>query len=229
MIHIVVEGLDGTGKSTLVKALHERMSADQSFCQWIYATKEPGLDAVVSPGLPIKRPGLDLREIVLNNGSLTAIERELLFYVDASQHRRFIEAQGNAIILSDRGLWSHLAYLKATMKTKQMDYEHYHALRALINLVCPKPNLFIYLRGDTKLMKERSLSKKKDIIESNSDDFFETVSETYEFLSSNYSDSLITLNARNSTSHNVETVITSLKEIYSYEELKSGNLQLCGQ
>lgn len=223
MIHISVEGLDGTGKSTLVSALHERMCADQAFTQWIYQTKEPGVDMKVSPGIPIKRPGLNIRQMVLTEASLTSLERELMFYIDASQHKRFIEAQGNAIVVSDRGLWSHKAYLRATLKTGQIDHSAYIICKDVIKLTCPVPDFVIYLRGDIALMTERNANKTKDLIESNKSDYFGYVLETYEDLAFENPNCLI-LNATNSTSQNVESVITCLKTRYTYDQLKSGNL-----
>lgn len=230
MIHIVVEGLDGTGKSTLVKSLHEKMLADPSFCRWIYADKEPGLAVNAMAGMSFNRPGIDVRSVVLTDKSLSAIERELMFYVDASQHRRFINNQKDAIIISDRGLWSHYAYLYATMKMKQMTYEEYLVCKQLIKLVCPRPDLMIYLQGDLALMKERNANKTKDLIESNKDEFFEWVSLTYDEYSIEPKGlHALTLDARNSSLQNVETVITYLKEVFTHEELKTGNLSVCGQ
>lgn len=227
-ILITVEGLDGTGKSTLVSALHERIQADQSFPKWVYQTKEPGLMAKSSGNLLFNRPGVDLRNIVLTNPSLTAFERELLFYVDASQHRRFINAQEDAMVLSDRGLWSHLAYAYATMKTRQMSYEQYLLAQALIAEVCPKPNVVVYLRGSLALMKARLADKTKDLIESNGDSFFENVLAEYEDLAVDPTSakSLLILDAENSTSHNVELVLKYLKETFTDEELRAGNSEI---
>lgn len=225
MIHIVIEGLDGTGKSTLVTALFDKMCLDPDFHSWIYKTKEPGNDMEVSPGLPIKRPGINIRNIVLNETSLTPFERELLFYIDASQHRRFIKDQGKAIVISDRGLWSHLAYLRGCLKTNQLDYSEYILCKDLISEMCPIPDKVIYLRGNIDLMKSRNSGKTKDIIESNKDEYFSYVLETYEDLAFENKNCLI-LDATNSTSTNVDLVLKFLKEEFTHEELKSGTREL---
>lgn len=229
MIHICVEGLDGTGKSTLVSALFKQIS--EASAAWVYQTKEPGAEMVVKPGFKIKRPGVDMRDIVLQDGSLTAFERELLFYVDASQHRRFIEAQGNAFVISDRGIWSHIAYARATMKTQQMTYDFYSLCRQLITAACAQPDVIVYLKGDLDLMKERLSGKTKDVIEKNGDAFFASVKETYDelCLEPKWAKSLLVLNARDSIDSNVEAVISFLKERYSNEELQSGNPTLSGR
>jgi dTMP kinase len=226
MIHIVFEGLDGTGKSTLIKEVYQKLHSEGSFCKWIYQTKEPGLDTTFQPGVSNKRPGVDLREIVLNNKSLTPLEKELLFYVDASQHRRFIEAQDKAIVISDRGLWSHYAYLYGMMKTTRLNWEEYKLLKSLINLVCPKPDAVVYLKGDLALMSERLGGKEKDSIESLGEAFYENVENQYEDLAANPQSLLLTLNARNSIDNNMQTVVQWLKDNFSYEELITGCRQL---
>lgn len=223
MIHIVIEGLDGTGKSTLAAELHQKMLQDDSFTRWNYLTKEPGLITRTMVNVEFSRPGVDIRSIVLNDTSLNALERELLFYVDASQHRRFIENQGGAIVISDRGYWSHLAYLRATLKTGQMDYHNYALCYDLIESLCAKPTRVVYLKGTLDLMKSRNINKKKDLIESNKDDYFSYVLETYEDLAFE-NDSCLILDACNSTSQNVESVISWLKKEFNHEQLAAGNL-----
>ena len=225
-MHIVIEGIDGSGKSTLVNALYDRVQADYSFSPWIYKTREPGSDIVGPCNIKFKRKGLDVREIVLNDTVLTPFQRELLFYVDADQHTQFIKDQGQAIIISDRGVWSHLAYVYATLKTKQMTYEQYLLCKDLIKQTCSKPDIIVYLKGDRELMSTRLASKKKDVIESNGPEFFDSVSSCYAELSCEpkYAKSLLILDAENSTSHNTESVVTYLKENYTYEQLKSGSI-----
>lgn len=221
MIHLVIEGLDGTGKSTLAGQLHEAMLTDPAFCKWIYLTKEPGLTVKAMAGIEFNRSGVDLRAIVLNDRTLTPFERELLFYVDASQHRKFINDQKDAIIISDRGMWSHKAYLRATLKTGQIDHDLYYLGQRLITELCPRPDRIIYLRGTIELMNERLAGKKKDLIEQNGEDYFKSVLETYEDLSLN---KCLILDAINSTSHNVETVLNWLKKEFNNEQLRTGTL-----
>ncbi len=224
MIQIVIEGLDGTGKSTLATSLRDKLASLTAV--WVYQTKEPGV-AVRTQGQEFNRPGINVRDIVLTDKGLTPLERELLFYVDASQHKRFIENQGSAIVVSDRGLWSHYAYLYATMKTKQISYDEYLTLKKLVDITCRKPEVLVYLKGDIELMKARNAGKTKDVIESNKDEFFEAVADKYAELASNQLKRLLVLDATNSTSHNVEAVIDWLKEEFTNEELATGNLELC--
>ncbi len=215
---ISIEGLDGVGKSTLVKNLALAMKADNSFYPWVYESKEPG--SMWTP------KGKDLRDLVLNTPDFRPLERELLFYVDASMHRRFIENQGEAIVLSDRGQWSHLAYLRGYLKTKQIDWDDYQLCKQLIMRTCRAPDCVIYLRGSLELMAERLKDKKKDVIESNDNSFYEAVLETYEDLvvKREYEGfPLLSIDATDSFDNVVKSVVNYLKEVFDHEDLKAGN------
>lgn len=193
---IVLEGLDKMGKSTLIKSVAAQM---------------PGVLVTKEPGSPYSKLGPMLRELALNNKELSPLERELLFYLDASQHASFIE-KASETILSDRGLWSHLAYLRGYLKTKAMDYEEYAACRNMIDLCCARPDYIVYLRGSLDLMKERSKDEVKDAIESNGTSFFSYVLETYDDLVEHpaWSDKVLVLDATNSIDKNTQIVISWL-------------------
>lgn len=215
---ITLEGLDGTGKSTLAQSLVEEMSQQRSsFYPWIYSSKEPG-----SPWTGL---GPQLRQLVLETPDLRPIERELMFYVDASMHARFIDNQQNAIIVSDRGKWSHFAYLKGYLKTKQIDWDEYSLCKKFIDLLCAEPDCVVYLKGSLALMKDRLASKQKDAIESNGSEFFSAVLDTYGELVSDRQRTgkpTLVLEATDSTCHNRLKVLSYLKEVFNEQQLIEG-------
>lgn len=212
-----IEGIDGVGKSTLTSAL------SQELCRLgfsVLETKEPG-----SPLSPLKTA---IRNLVLYNQDLTAFERELLFCVDAAAHERALKHQSASIVLSDRGLWTHLAYLRASLKERLMDWDQYEATLNLFKMVCFKPDGIIYLAGDMELMQERAAlsAKKKDAIESRSEAYFRHVLETYEdLIETNQGDKLVVLNARDTTSKNVEAVVAWIQGEYRHDELLEGKIK----
>lgn len=221
---ITIEGLDGAGKSTLAEKLVEAMQKDPAFYPWIYLSKEPGS---IWTGV-----GPQLRQMVLETPDFRAMERELLFYVDASLHARFIENQGNAIVVSDRGLWSHYAYLRGYLKTNKMDFEDYSLCKKIINKVCSVPDCIVYLRSDLELMKERLSGKKKDAIESQDESFFAAVQETYEDLTADAEwagKSLVVLDAREPIDKNIMSVVDYLKGVFHENQLKQGNREILGE
>lgn len=191
---ITLEGLDGSGKSTLAKEIARSLPE-------MILTKEPG--SVLSALGPM------LRELVLNHKELSPIERELLFYVDASQHAKAMAKQPDALYVSDRGLWSHLAYLRGYLKTKQIDWAEYANCKNIISMCCASPDYIIYLRGDLSLMKERNANKTKDVIESNGEVFYGHVLETYEDLvkSQTFAGKVLVLDATDSVDTNLSLVL----------------------
>lgn len=219
---ISIEGIDGSGKTTLAKAMADEMSLDKTFNPEIYLTKEPG-----SLWVPA---AADIRKLVLGNPTFTPFERELLFYADASAHKRFIDSRPNSIIISDRGKWSHLAYLRANLKTKQLDHTTYTLCKKIIDEVCASPDCVIYLDGGLDLMNERLAGKEKDAIEINGDAFFSSVLETYQdLLRDRKHEGLpcLSLDASKPTCLNMQYSINYLKEVFSHDELKKGNRSLC--
>lgn len=215
---ITLEGIDGAGKSTLAKELAAAIEADPAFSDWVYLTKEPG-----SKWIP---KGQDIRKLALETPDFKPFERELLFYVDASMHTRFINNQGDSVVVSDRGLWSHLAYLRGYLKIKEIDYETYALCKKVIDKVCKEPDCVVYFRGDLELMRERLAGKSKDIIESNGEAFYEAVLETYEDLVTQREwdgKGCVVLDPRLPTGQNTMKVLTYLKEVYDANQLRSEN------
>lgn len=192
------EGLDGVGKSTLVEAVARNIPS-------AVVTKEPG-----SSLSPLNQ---QIRGMVLNDRTLTPLERELLFYVDASAHNRALaDIRQDSIVLCDRGILSHYAYLRGYLKTKQIDYEQFTLCRKLIEQVCAKPDIVIYLKGSLELMHIRTAGKQKDAIESNSPVFYHHVLETYEDLIDSSPCKVLHLDATERLDNNIERVLSFLQE-----------------
>lgn len=214
---ITFEGLDRMGKSTLIKSVAQRLQNELS----VYLTKEPGSSLV--PG------NAELRKLVLEDESLTPIERELLFYVDASKHRRKIAEISNEkpspVVLSDRGYWSHIAYLHGYEATGEISFLEASSLVSILLQACAKPTAIVYLRGSLDLMKKRARQDEKlDMIESKSDIFFQAVNHSYNELSMLYPEdySVLILNAEDPVDSNTEKTVQWIKELY--EQYKSNRL-----
>lgn len=163
---ITLESIDNMGKTTLAKELATQLSG-------AVFTKEPGC-----PFIAVNKR---LRELVLHNKELSAFERELLFYADASQHRRWMEHYGKDLIISDRGLWSHLAYAYGTLKSKKMTYEEYGLCKQVIKQTVAQPNAVIFFNSDLNLMEER-MQGEADVIEGMGREFYTYVSTMFDDL-----------------------------------------------
>lgn len=212
------EGLDGMGKTTLIKKVYDYMDQHPSkYYRWISITKEPGSFWTGH--------GPFLRDFILNTPDLTALQRELLCYVDASIHKRFLEVQEHGIYLSDRSKWTHLAYVYAYHKLGRLDEEAYEDLLPILHHCCYVPDVVIYLKGSLELMEERSKDKKKDAIESLGKSYFQFVNERYEELrvsGEHEGIPLLTLDASVDIDSNCSSVVSYLNDVFRPEELRSG-------
>jgi len=209
------EGLDYSGKSTLIKALQD----SGKFPNAVYS-KEPG-----SPVIP---ENVKLRDIILNTESLTPVQRELLFYADAMGHKNLIANLGSKVIFSDRGLWSHKAYVRGYLKSGQIDYDQYDACKKVLNLACAEPDAVIYIRSDLDTMRKRKFSRGnyQDAIERQPASFFEAVLDTYEdlVLGAEYAgDRCLVLNCDDPIDKNLQIVLNWLDEQFKPEQLESAH------
>lgn len=197
---ITLEGIEGTGKSTLAKQL----SKDMGFI----LTKEPG--STISP------LNTQIREIVLHNSEINAVTRELMFLADASNHRDLLE-ESEFDYIADRGLWSHLAYQYGLLKTRQItDYEIYLHLKRIAANVSIVPDAIIYLEGDIELMNQRLEGRKKDHIESQAAEYFAYVLAQYDDLVAErrrLGEPLLVLNARDDFERNLATAKAFIREL----------------
>lgn len=99
-VFIVFEGLDGSGKSTQVDLLAERLRAAGHD---VVVTREPG-DSRIGP---------EVRRIVLHGGELDSRAEALLFAADRADHVASVirpALAAGAVVLCDRYLDSSVAY-----------------------------------------------------------------------------------------------------------------------
>lgn len=173
MAFIVFEGLDGSGKTTLMKKLSSLL--DQRSISHII-TREPG-------GTPM---GQELREIILRrDGDSPCARAELLLYLaDRAQHvdKKIKPAlANNQWVLSDRYTASSVAFQSGGRNLKIPDVEWLNdfATESL------KPDLFVLLdltveesekRRETR---EKDTNTKADRMESEKKDFHERTRQGY--------------------------------------------------
>lgn len=198
---IVVEGLEGAGKSTVIKAIQRELEAHG---HELKLTREPG-------GTPMAEAIRDCVKHDWQDEIVTEQTELLLMYAARSQliENTIKPALANGIwVLGDRHDWSSLAYQGGG---RQVNLAHLNAIREL-TLDGFTANLTIYLDINPKVGLSRAAARGElDRIEQSGLAFFERARETYLNLVKN-SDSAVLINAEQSIDKVREDVITAIRQ-----------------
>lgn len=146
----VIEGIDGAGKTTLIKRLSKDIPTHKVFANCSYSSAvEPTLDSPYSK---------EIRDTLQNKSTSDKIEELFL-------HDRLWNIKHNImphlhnkyhILIQDRYYYSTIAYQAKDLQDLDRIYNTYQK----INSEIPSPNLIIYLDVDPKLAIQR-ISKRK--------------------------------------------------------------------
>ena len=198
---IVVEGLEGAGKSTVIKAIQRELEAHG---HELKLTREPG-------GTPMAEAIRDCVKHDWQDEIVTEQTELLLMYAARSQliENTIKPALANGIwVLGDRHDWSSLAYQGGG---RQVNLAHLNAIREL-TLDGFTAHLTIYLDINPKVGLSRAAARGElDRIEQSGLAFFERARETYLNLVKN-SDSAVLINAEQSIEKVREDVITTVRQ-----------------
>lgn len=172
---IVFEGLDGSGKTTLIKKIKKQLAKQNQ-------------EVIVLQGLGSASIGPTIRDIFLTNSQLKPLTRYLLSFANMLQTQEEMikpYLKTNKIILIDRWLGSNFAY-QAYPHNIDKNYQLFN----LLNKQFIKPDMTVYLPIEPHLGLERKQNQKKhklDVIESKPLSYFHQVSQGYkEFLKKNF-------------------------------------------
>ncbi|GAK73765.1 dTMP kinase ['Chrysanthemum coronarium' phytoplasma] len=205
---IVFEGLDGSGKTSLIKSVKQEL------------TKQ-GNEVIVIRGLGSSTIGNSIRETFLTHNTLHNLTRYFLSFANMIQTQEELikpNLQTNKIILVDRWLGSNFAYRIYPSKIDK-NYQIFNKLRKKFI----KPDITIYLKINPQLGLERKLNQRNhqlDVIETSSLTYFQQVEKGYyEFLKKQNLGIKIILNNMNDkdANFNQQYIIKKIGEI------KNGN------
>jgi dTMP kinase len=137
---IVIEGFDGSGKSTAIKHL-ERLLVQKGYK--VHLTREPG-------GSPV---GIDIRNVLLNGHDMLGMTEMLLFMASRYEHIHKViipKMKEGYVVISDRFVDSSFAY-QAFGRGLENEFE------ILKNLVVGefKPDYKIFLNVDFDISQKR--------------------------------------------------------------------------
>lgn len=222
--YITVEGIDGSGKSSIVNFLSSELS-NRDFN--VIKTREPG-------GTPL---GICLRNLIVNaditqlgidqSGSPTPIDSKaecLLFAADRAQHLYSVikpALSKDSIIISDRGADSSLAYQGYG---KGLDLKLVSAINDWI-LANTKPDLVIYLKLDYQSAIKRVIERGEKIsaYEKKGPEFFDRVingfNEIFSSRAQDYPGSVLEIDASQSVENVKQQVLDKVLKILMLKEL----------
>jgi len=194
--YLAFEGIDGSGKSSLIKRLSELLSNQQIDNKIV---REPGGTKV----------GEGVRELLLSHDyEVDALTEALLFCSQRSQLIAEVikpEVNKGIKILSDRSAYSSVAYQGVG---RGLGYETIYQLNDIaVNSFWPEK--VVLLDIDPKI----SLSRQKvaDRIGSDKLDFFNKVREGYLRLADEFDNNFLIINAEEDLELNLKRICTWLK------------------
>lgn len=200
---ITFEGPDGSGKSTIIKKVYEKLINDGFD---IVLTREPG-------GTPIAEK---IRDIILDNSNVALDARtEALLYA-ASRRQHLVEKirpalKEGKIVLCDRFLDSSLAYQGGGRNLGVQNVLN-------INLFATEntyPDLTLFFDIDPELgLKRVSQDKKRvaDRLDNENENFHEKVYSTFKEIVNTNSERIITIDASKSIEEVTECAYRNIKE-----------------
>lgn len=200
---ITFEGPDGSGKSTIIKKVYEKLINDGFD---IVLTREPG-------GTPIAEK---IRDIILDNSNVALDARtEALLYA-ASRRQHLVEKirpalKEGKIVLCDRFLDSSLAYQGGGRNLGVQNVLN-------INLFATEntyPDLTLFFDIDPELgLKRVSQDKKRvaDRLDNENENFHEKVYSTFKEIVNANSQRIITIDASKSIEEVTECAYKTIKE-----------------
>ncbi len=178
-IFLTLEGIDGSGKSSALKALYTELSVQYK----VIATREPGATPL----------GKHIRELVQTSSAPVCPRAEfLLFAADRAQHfheRVLPYLADGYIVISDRMADSSLAYQGYG---RGLDKEFIMKVNEWVTRGV-KPDRTFYLRIDPSVARERigRRAEIKTTIEKEQNDFFQRVTDGFETIFNSRSDVIV--------------------------------------
>lgn len=199
---ITFEGPEGSGKSTVIKAVEEYFLS-QGYD--VLVTREPG-------GIKISE---DIRNIILSkeNTEMNAYTEALLFAAARSQHftEKIIPAiNAGKLILCDRFIDSSLAYQGHARELGIDDV--YSINKFAIGNQLPDVTVFIDVPPSVGLNRVFSNSNRKvDRLDLETLEFHEKVYEGYKIISKKYHDRFVNIDGTNAVEIVIEDTIQVIK------------------
>lgn len=181
MFYIAFEGIDGTGKSTVMKMVADRLRKND------VVTKELGFNEIITT----REPKGVFRDIIMdpeNKYNITELARMFLFQADRAIHTDEIllpvHRNPNTLVITDRGPMSTLAYQSLTTDLSTQDLVN--IIHVATRGIWPDFNL-IFEASYPTICERLNISEfgEKDHFEAKGQQFFEDLTQKYRRLAWN--------------------------------------------
>ena len=197
-LFITFEGPDGSGKTTVSKAVADKLLAEGYQVRY---TREPGGSAISEK----------IRDIILDPANTEMDPRtEALLYA-ASRRQHLVDIvlpliEQGVTVISDRFVDSSIAYQGYG---RQIGADEVYAINAFaIENYMPVKTIFLNVSAETGLARIQANRAVLDRLDAESTDFHKRVFDGYQKVIAQYADRMIVVDA----SHDVDEVIA---EVYS--------------
>lgn len=203
---IVLEGIDGSGKTTQLNKIKEYVAKEFPNKDIIFTREPGGLDNHI---------GEELREVILNN-EMDDYTRALLYAASRYEHQLKIKEwiADNKIVICDRYIYSSLAYNSNNISEMNeiLNINRYN------DIIKPNAILFYRINMDTYNERKRNRSNERelDVLEQKPDSFFIKSSKFYTTAFNLTKANIIEINSNRSieevTSDTLEIIDNLLRE-----------------
>lgn len=167
---IVLEGLDGSGKTTQLEKIMNYIDLNFPDKKVIFTREPGGYENIV---------GEQIRQVILNN-EMDDYTRALLYAASRYEHQLQIKKwiEHGFIVICDRYIYSSLAY----QSNNELSMEEIMQINRYDDIIKPDHVLFFRINIDTYRRRKEARSKERELdsIETKPDEFFLKTITNYE-------------------------------------------------
>ncbi len=197
---VVVEGIDGAGKTTQAKEIVKRLNKEGYNASY---TKEP-TDMVI---------GQFIREKILSgNLDINPLALQYLFNADRVMHMEKIESllQKGMIIVMDRYFWSSVAYAMADLgEVKDWYFTAFSILSFYNQFILPDFSFFLKVSPDIALERIKQSGKHNEIYDTA--EKLPKIEKNYEGLMKEFPELFTIINAEQKQEEITEEIVGIIK------------------
>lgn len=221
-LFIAIEGIDFSGKTTLVERLKQILPQDPLISKYFYRiiyTREPNPNCSDACG--------QIRKIAVENGQINDLTRALLFFANRSEHISKVVQPARdcerSLIICDRFYLSTLVY---QIKKNEQLLKWAKLTQKMISPESPNWTYFIKINKNLFLSRyQENENRERNLLDKFTYERFDEISNLYEWFIQNKEDENIgEIKFLTCTDNNIEPIALKVqKDIQDYVKSLMGN------